>query len=80
MSNSSDQMIDKTLSFPARVDLEAMVMKVYSAFLKAPALLKPHHWIVLCYIQDTRWGGSYPSAEIRSVYSTTPADRIIFIR
>ena len=25
--------------------------------------------------QDTRWGGSYPSAEMQSVYSATPADR-----
>ena len=30
----------------ARVDLGAMVMKVYSAFPKAPALLEPHHPIV----------------------------------
>ena len=25
-------------------------------------------------MQDTRWGGSYPSAEKQSVYSTAPAD------
>ena len=24
--------------------------------------------------QDTRWGGSYPSAEVLSVYSTAPAN------
>ena len=59
----------------ARVDLGAMVMKGYSAFPKAPALLEPHHQIVKCHIQDTRWrGGSYPSAEVQSVYSTAPAD------
>ena len=34
-----------------------MLMKGYSAFPKAPALLEPHHQIVLCYIQDTRLGG-----------------------
>ena len=32
-----------------------MAMKKYSAFPKAPALLKPHSEIVLCYIQDTHW-------------------------
>ena len=30
--------------------------------------------MVNCHIQNTRWGGSYPSAEMQSVYSTTPAD------
>ena len=30
-------------------------MKGYSAFPKAPALLEPHHQIVLCHIRDTRW-------------------------
>ena len=29
-----------------RVDLGAMAMKGYSAFLKAPALLEPHHQVV----------------------------------
>ena len=28
-----------------------------SAFPKAPALLEPHHQIVLCHIQDTLWAG-----------------------
>ena len=32
-----------TLPLRAAVDLGAMVMKEYSAFPKAPALLKPHH-------------------------------------
>ena len=40
-----------------RVDLRAMAMKGYSVFPKAPASLEPHHQIVLCHIQDTRWGG-----------------------
>ena len=30
----------------ARVDLEAMAMKGFFAFLKAPASLEPHHQIV----------------------------------
>ena len=30
--------------------------------------------------QDTRWGGSYPSAEVPSVYSTAPADWTRFNR
>ena len=34
------------LPLRARVDLGAMAMKGYSAFLKAPALLEPHHQIV----------------------------------
>ena len=37
----------------ARVDLGAMEMKEYSTFPKAPALLKPHHQIVWCHIQET---------------------------
>ena len=49
-------------------------MKGYFAFPKAPALLEPHHQIVYCHIQDTRWGGSYPSVEKQPVYSTAPAD------
>ena len=49
-------------------------MKRYSAFPKAPALPESHHQIVYRHIQDTSWGGSYPSAEKQSVYSTAPAD------
>ena len=41
----------------ARMDLEAMAIKGYSAFPKAPALLETHHQIVYCHIQDTRWVG-----------------------
>ena len=44
----------------ARVDLEAMAMKEYSAFPKAPVLLEHHHQIVLCHNQDTRGGGLVP--------------------
>ena len=46
-----------------------MVMKGYSALPKALALVEPHHQIVLCHIQDTFGRGSYPSAEMPSVYS-----------
>ena len=41
----------------ARVDLEAIAMNRYSTFPKALASLEPHHQIVLCHIQDIRWGG-----------------------
>ena len=44
----------QVLPLRARVDLGAMAMKGYSKFPKAPALLEPHHQIVLCHIQDTR--------------------------
>ena len=50
-----------------------MAMKGYSAFLKAPALLKPHHQIV--YVISR----TYPSAEKQSVYSTAPANRAIYV-
>ena len=48
------------LPLRARVDRVAMARKGYSAFPKAPALLEPHDQIVLCHIQDTRWGGLTP--------------------
>ena len=38
------------------MDLGAMEMEGCSAFPKAPALLEPHHQIVLCHNQDTHWG------------------------
>ena len=38
------------------MNLESMAMKGYSVFPKAPALLKTHQQIVLCHIQDLRWG------------------------
>ena len=43
----------------ARVDLGAMVMKGYSTFPKAPALLEPHHPIILCQSR-TFIGGVLP--------------------
>ena len=48
-------------------------MKEYSAFLKDPVSLEPHHQIVLCHTGHSL-GGSYPSAEVQSVYSAAPAD------
>ena len=49
MSNSSFLPIDRTISdasTQARVDLGVMVMKEYSAFPKAPALVEPRHQVV----------------------------------
>ena len=42
---------------PLRVslDLRTKTMKRYSAFPKAPSLVKPHHQIFNYPIQDTRW-------------------------
>ena len=57
------------LSLRDRVDLEAMSIKRYSSFLKIPALLEPHHQIVYCHYQDSRWEDVTPSAE------KPPADR-----
>ena len=57
----------------ARVNLRTMAKKGCSAFPKTPASLEPHHQIVYCHIR-TLIGGSYPSVEVQSVYSTAPAD------
>ena len=62
----------------AGVDLGVMEMKGCSTFPKAPASLEPHHQIVVIY-QDTHWVGSYPFAEVQSVYSTTLTDWAIYI-
>ncbi len=57
------------------MDLEAMAMNGYSAFLKAPVLLEPHYQIVLRHNTGHSLGrSSYPSAEMQSVYSVAPAD------
>ena len=50
-------------------------MKGYSTFTKAPALLEPHTFSVMSR-NLLGGGGSYPSAEVQSVYST--ADWAIF--
>ena len=49
-------------------------MKGYAAFPKATALLERHHQIVQCPIKDTRYGESYPSAEVQLDYSIALAD------
>ena len=57
----------QVLPLHARVDLEAMVVKGYYAFPKAPAFLEPYH-----KIDSLR--ESNPSTEKLSAYSTAPAD------
>ena len=64
------------LPLRARVDLGEMTMKGYSALPKATALLEPHHQIVVSY-PGYSWG-SYPSAEMQSVYSMASADWAMF--
>ena len=58
-----------------------MAMKMYSAFLKALALLELHHPIIYCYMQDIQWErGSYPLFDMQLVYSSTfPADWALLI-
>ena len=68
------------LPLRARVDLSAMAMKEYFAFPKALGLLKPHHQIVLCHIQDICLVEYYPFVEMQSVYSTALADYAIFLK
>ena len=48
MLNSSIWPIDETKSDATTLSQRIMVMKVYSALTKAPALLEPHHQAVLC--------------------------------
>ena len=49
-----------------------MVMKEYSAFPKAPALLEPH---LQCYTRTlVGQGVSYPSTKMQLVYSADTAD------
>ena len=64
----------QVLPFRTRVDLGAMAMKECSKFPKAPASLEPHHQIVNFITRTLIGGGSYPFAEVQSVYSITPAD------
>ena len=44
-------------------------------FCKTPGL-EPQHLIVLGHTLDTRWEGSYPSAEIQSAYSAALTNRV----
>ena len=57
----------------ARVDLGAMAMKGYSLFPRITGT-SPSDCLV-SYPGHALVGGSYPSAEVQSVYSTAPADR-----
>ena len=52
-------------------------MKEYSAFPKVQPLLEPHHQIVFKTLMG---GGSLPSAEVQSVYSTASTDWAILSR
>ena len=61
------------LPLNARVDLGAMVIKGYSAFPKAPAILEHLHQIVLCHIR-TFIRRVLPFAEMQSVYSAARVD------
>ena len=71
-------LFESQIGLQARVNPGAMAMKGHFAFPKAPALLEPHHQIVLCYIYDTSWRGvCYPSAEMQLVYSTAPTDEAL---
>ena len=49
-----------------------MAIKGYSKFLKALALLEPHHQIVLCHIQDTHWGWGLTPLQRSSLYFLQP--------
>ena len=61
------------LPFQVRVDLGAMAMKGYSAFAKAPALLKPRH-----HIQHIRLGSLTPLHRSIGVFyrPTHPTSRL----
>ena len=66
------------LPLRARVDLGVMTMKGYSVFRKVPALLEPHHQIVLCHIR-TLGGGVISLCRGVVVYFTAPAKWAISI-
>ena len=72
MSNGSIWSIDKTCQvLTLLVDLGVMAMKGYSAFPKAPALLESQSLVSYAGHSLVE---SYPSEDMQSVYSTTPAD------
>ena len=58
------------------MDLGVMAMKGYATFTKAPEILG--NLTIRLFSINIRIlvgeGGSYPSAEVQSVYSTAPAD------
>ena len=50
-------------------DLGAMTLKGYSTFSKAPRL-EPHHQMVLCHKQDTRWRKLFTESLLRAPWLT----------
>ena len=60
----------QVLALRARVDLGAIALKRYSAFPNAPALRSD----CLVSYPGHQLGGSYPSAEMQSVFSAAPAE------
>ena len=80
---SSIQPIDRTLSGAttrARVDHGAMAMNGNFAFPKAPELLEPHHQIVECHTQETRWVGLTPlQRSCLSILQPQPTGQPIYI-
>ena len=61
----------------ARVELAIITIIRYFTFPKTPGL-KPHHQIPFSVISKTLVEGCLtPSAEVLSVYSTTPVDRAL---
>ena len=57
----------------AWVELRAMTMKPYSTFPKASGLQSDSQ-VQFRVISGHSFGESYPSEEMQSAYSTTPAD------
>ena len=72
--DGDDEGLYQVLPLRCEMELGAMAMKRYSTFPSDPTLLEPRHYIVWCHIQNSHsWGGgSYPSAELQSVYSAAP--------
>ena len=63
------------LKLQARVDMWVMVMKEYSAFIKASISTWVSSSDFLESYQDTCCGvGSYPLADMHSVYPAAPVD------
>ena len=71
MSNSSTWSIDRTLLSATTKGQSEPGNDGNEGILKRP------RQIVMCHIQDTCWGESYPSAEIPSVYSAAPVQLAI---
>ena len=70
MPNSSICLIDRTLSGATTPSQSGPGSDGY----EAPALLEPQHQIFLISYPALSLGESYPSADMQSVHSTTPAN------